>query len=129
MSFLRRWTAAQARQYLLSFPEVGPKRASCVLLSYLQHPAQPVDTHLHRLAQRLGYVSAASKAVDAEVWLERHLPATWQAHYEVHLNAIVYGEVTCRAVHPLCSSCVLADLYPSALANGEQIGPVLGADA
>ncbi|MFB9995452.1 endonuclease III domain-containing protein [Deinococcus oregonensis] len=91
-----------------------------MLLFNLQYPAQPVDAHLHRLAQRLAYVPAVSKAVDAEVWLERFLPATWQAHYEFHLNAIVHGQTTCRAVNPTCSLCVLADLCPGSLANDDQ---------
>jgi endonuclease III len=124
LSFLRSWKLEDARQYLLSFPGVGPKTANWVLLFNLQHPAQPVDTHLHRLAQRLTYVSAASKAVDAGIWLERHLPATWQAHYEFHLNALVHGQTTCRAVNPKCAVCVLADLCPSSLINDDQSGSV-----
>ena len=43
----------EAKQWLISLPGVGPKTAACVLLFSLGRPALPVDTHVHRVSQRL----------------------------------------------------------------------------
>lgn len=114
LRFLRAYPPTEARTLLLSLPGVGPKTASCVLLFNLQLPAMPVDTHIFRIAQRLRLVSAKSKPTDAETWFERYLPPIWEAHYEFHLNAIVHGQTTCRALNPRCEQCALRDLCPSA---------------
>lgn len=114
LQFLRTWAPAEARKFLLSLPGVGPKTASCVLLFNLQLPAQPVDTHLLRIAQRLGFVGETAKPGDAETWFEHRLPPTWEAHYEFHLNGIVHGQQTCKAQRPRCGECVLQEECPSA---------------
>lgn len=114
LQFLRTWSDTAARDYLLSFSGVGPKTASCVLLFNLQRPVQPVDTHIHRIAQRLKFVHEDAKPVDTAAWFDAHLPTHWETHYEFHLNAIDHGRLTCRAQNPQCATCVLNDLCPSA---------------
>ena len=47
----------EAKAWLTSLPGVGPKTAACVLLFALKRPALPVDTHVHRVCQRLGLIN------------------------------------------------------------------------
>ena len=49
---------AEAQAYLTGLPGVGPKTAACVLLFSLERPVMPVDTHVHRVARRLGVIGA-----------------------------------------------------------------------
>ncbi|HEX9695970.1 MAG TPA: endonuclease III, partial [Actinomycetota bacterium] len=55
---LRGMSDDEVRHYLVSLPGIGPKTAACVLAFALGRPALPVDTHVHRLAIRLGFVAA-----------------------------------------------------------------------
>src|SRR3972149_6878834 len=57
LRFLADLPVDQAREWLRSLPAVGPKTAACVLLFGLGMPALPVDTHVYRVATRLGLVS------------------------------------------------------------------------
>ncbi|MBO0931940.1 endonuclease III domain-containing protein [Fibrella aquatilis] len=118
LNFLRTYSAADARQWLLTLPGVGPKTASCVLLFNLQLPAMPVDTHVLRIALRLRLVAENTKPSDVETWFEQQLPQQWESHYEFHLNAIVHGQTTCKAQHPKCADCVLNDCCPSSNLSG-----------
>lgn len=112
LGFLRKWDASDARAYLRSFKGVGAKTANCVLLFNLWLPVQPIDTHLHRIALRLGWVSKTASPEDVGQALEAILPADWQAHYEFHLNGIEHGQATCTAQSPTCSTCVIRELCP-----------------
>ena len=58
LAFLKKMPLAEARSWLESLPGVGPKTAACVLLFSLRRPALPVDTHVYRVAQRLGLTGA-----------------------------------------------------------------------
>ena len=93
---------------LVALPGVGPKTAACVLLFSLDRPFFPVDTHIHRIAIRLGLVPANATAVAAQAALQAAIaPADV---YAAHLNLIRHGRHVCVARRPLCSECVLADL-------------------
>lgn len=103
---------AKVREWLLSLPGVGPKTAACVLLFALGRPALPVDTHVHRVAQRLGLVGPKADAVAAQRSLEEQVrPA---AQYAFHVAVIRHGRRVCKAQRPLCGQCVLAEGCPSA---------------
>ena len=60
---------AAALAYLQRLPGVGPKTAACVLLFALGRPAMPVDTHVHRVAGRLGLIAPRVSAEDAHAVL------------------------------------------------------------
>ena len=95
---------------LVALPGVGPKTAACVLLFSLDRPFFPVDTHIHRIAIRLGLVPANATAVAAQAALQSAIaPADV---YAAHLNLIRHGRHVCVARRPLCSDCVLADRCP-----------------
>ena len=95
---------------LIALPGVGPKTAACVLLFSLDRPFFPVDTHVHRLAIRLGLVPPKATAIAAQALVQEAIaPADV---YPAHLNLIRHGRHVCVARRPLCSACVLADLCP-----------------
>jgi endonuclease-3 len=113
LDFLARWPTSRAREYLQSLPGVGPKTAACVLMFNLGRPALPVDTHVHRLARRLGLIAPDASAGQAHVLLESACPP--RLVYPFHVLLIQHGRTVCRARRPLCGECPLVDLCPSAL--------------
>ncbi len=112
LSFLADLPLEEARGWLRSLPGVGPKTAACVLLFSLGRPALPVDTHVHRVAKRLGLVSAKTSAEKAHSLLEAILRP--EEIYPFHINLIRHGRRTCLAQRPRCRSCVLRHRCPSA---------------
>ncbi len=112
LSFLRDWPLEEARAWLRSLPGVGPKTAACVLLFALGMPALPVDTHVHRVAKRLGLVAEKSTAEQAHGLLEPML--TPEQVYPFHIQLIKHGRRTCIARRPKCPSCPLRKGCPSA---------------
>lgn len=108
LDFLADLPTAEARHWLLSLEGVGPKTAACVLLFSLGKPVLPVDTHVHRLARRLGLVDEGATPEETERKLEALLPPA--DLYSFHLNLIAHGRRVCRSQRPLCQQCVLADL-------------------
>jgi endonuclease III len=108
---LRRLTDAAAQAYLMSLPGVGPKTAKCVLMYTLRRDALPVDTHLDRLAMRLGLVD--SELPSARRHSELEAAVAPRDRYALHVGALAHGRAVCRSLRPRCGSCVLAELCPS----------------
>ncbi|MDF1830905.1 MAG: endonuclease III [Porticoccaceae bacterium] len=93
---------------LETLPGVGHKTASVVMSQGFGHPAFPVDTHIHRLAQRWGLTSGKN-VVQTEKDLKRLFPKeSWNA---LHLQIIYYGREYCSArgcdgtVCEICTTC------------------------
>lgn len=101
---------AELWDLLVGLPGVGPKTAACVLLFSLDRPHFPVDTHVHRVAIRLGLVGERATAVAAQAQLQAATPA--ELVYPLHMGLIRHGRGVCVARRPFCSECVLADLCP-----------------
>jgi endonuclease III len=100
--------ADEAMRWLVALPGVGPKTASCVLLFSLGVPVMPVDTHIHRIALRVGLVPAGTTADAAHALLTEMTPP--ERMLEAHLLLIRHGRTTCTARRPRCEECVLLDL-------------------
>ena len=107
---LRRIRHDRLFDLLLGLPGVGPKTAACVLLFSLDRPYFPVDTHVHRVATRLGLVPPAASPIQTQERLQAALAA--DEMYEAHMNLIRHGRHVCVALRPICSQCVLKDLCP-----------------
>ena len=107
---LTRMPAPALWDLLVGLPGVGPKTAACVLLFSLGQPYFPVDTHVHRVAIRLGLVPPKASASAAQAQLQAALAP--RDMYEVHMNLIRHGRAVCVAQRPLCSQCLLRDLCP-----------------
>jgi endonuclease-3 len=108
LDFLRVLPMAEAKQWLRSLPGIGPKTTACVLCFACDMPALPVDTHVHRVAQRLGLIGPKVGADAAHDLLEQALPA--EAVYAFHVNMILHGRQICHAQRPSCERCPLSDL-------------------
>lgn len=105
LDFLRDMDLAEAREYLARFDGVGPKTAACVLLFSCGKPVFPVDTHILRIAKRLGLMDRRITAEEAHCILGKAVPA--EIVYSFHVLLIHHGRETCRATDPLCGRCVL----------------------
>jgi endonuclease III len=105
----------KARTYLTSLHGVGPKTAACILLFAFGRPALPVDTHVYRVAQRLGLVPAGMNVEKAHAHLERLVPK--KLHYSFHISLIKHGRRLCRAQRPFCPQCPLHKRCPEGLAR------------
>jgi endonuclease III len=91
---------------LLDLPSVGRKTANCVLVYGFKQPAIPVDTHVHRIFNRIGVVNTKTpdeteqkltSIVDKSDWLELN---------EVFVK---FGKIVCKPIGPKCSICPLTD--------------------
>jgi len=111
LDFLRQLSLEEARNWLLALPGVGMKTASCVLLFSLGVPALPVDTHVFRVARRLGLLGLGVNVERAHRLLEKLVLAN--EVYEFHILLIEHGRKVCKARNPLCGQCVLCSLCPS----------------
>ena len=107
LGFLADMPLAEARQWLLSLPGVGPKTAAIVLLFALGRPAFPVDTHVHRVTRRLGLIPDRTTREKAHELLEQLVPP--ELYYVFHINLIAHGRAVCHARNPECARCVLQD--------------------
>ena len=95
------------REELMALPGVGRKTANVVLNVGFGQPTLAVDTHVFRVANRSGLVSAATpEAVEAAL-----LPRVPERHRRhAHHYLILHGRYTCLARRPACDTCVAADL-------------------
>jgi endonuclease-3 len=129
LSFLGDLPLDEARAWLADLHGVGPKTVACVLMFALGMPAMPVDTHVFRVAMRLGLIAervprsgqgakgkgqrietAALTAEKAHALLEAMVPP--EEYYAFHIGLIKHGRRTCTAQRPACGVCVLGDVCP-----------------
>ena len=95
---------------LLTLPGVGRKTANLVLI--LAHSSQDnicVDTHVHRIANRMGWVKTRTPE-ETEHALYRATARRWWPIINLYL--VTWGQNVCRPVYPLCPQCVLTDICP-----------------
>ena len=111
LDFLNELPLSEAKAWLRELPGVGPKTAGCVLLFSLGKPALPVDTHVFRVAKRLGLIDPRVSADKAHDLLENMVPP--EDIYQFHLHMIEHGRRVCRAQRPRCSLCILQEICPT----------------
>ncbi|MCB1451541.1 MAG: endonuclease III, partial [Nitratireductor sp.] len=98
------------RDLLTTLPGVGRKTANVVVSMAFGQPTIAVDTHIFRIANRLGL--APGKTPDeVEAFLERIIPAEYL--YHAHHWLILHGRYVCVARKPRCESCIIADICKS----------------
>jgi endonuclease III len=100
----------EARDYLCDLPGVGRKTAACVLLFSFGRPEVPVDTHVYRVASRLGLIRQGASFDEAHDEMLRLVDP--EDAYEVHLLLIRHGRRTCTARAPRCAECPLRRMCP-----------------
>lgn len=94
---------------LLTLPGVGRKTANLVVAEGYEKPGICVDTHVHRITNRWGYVKTKTPE-DTEMALRKKLPPAHWPHINKYL--VAFGQTICNPVSPRCSTCLLADLCP-----------------
>ncbi len=100
----------KTRKELMSLSGVGRKTADVVLAECFGIPAFAVDTHVSRVAKRLGMVPADSDVLTIEKILMQKVPQDlW---IKGHHRMIFWGRYQCMARNPKCSSCPLLDICP-----------------
>jgi endonuclease-3 len=97
-------------EILTSLPGVGTKTAGVFLAERMGRPALPVDTHIHRIACRLGYAKEKQNPLQIEALLEKSFAK--QDWIFLHHAFILFGREKCGASQPHCLGCPL-DLYCS----------------
>jgi endonuclease-3 len=110
LGFLAEWPLDQARDWLVALPGIGRKTASIVLLFTFGRPALPVDTHVYRVAERLGLLPPRTDLTRAHDLLEEVVAP--ESMYAGHVLLIRHGREVCRAPRPICGLCPLTDLCP-----------------
>jgi endonuclease III len=100
----------EARDYLCDLPGVGRKTAACVLLFSFGRPEVPVDTHVYRVASRLGLIRQGASFDEAHDEMLRLVDP--EDAYEVHVLLIRHGRRTCTARAPRCAECPLRRMCP-----------------
>jgi endonuclease-3 len=98
------------REELVTLPGVGRKTANVVRSVAFGLPGLPVDTHVGRLALRLG-LTTQTDPVKVELELNQLIPAAERGAFSLRL--ILHGRRTCTARSPSCATCVLAEFCPS----------------
>ena len=97
------------RAALEALPGVGRKTANVVLNTAFGEPTLAVDTHVFRVANRLG-IAPGKTPREVEDELMRVVPERFLRH--AHHWLILHGRYICKARKPLCGSCVLEDICP-----------------
>lgn len=108
LEFLRDQTADEARAYLTQFKGVGPKTAAFTLMYAAGMGVFPMDTHILRICERLGWTSAADSSARAHQKMERLIPP--EDHYPAHMVLVRHGREICHARNPDCEVCPLRDI-------------------
>jgi endonuclease-3 len=104
LDFLQEFSNEEAINKLTEFGGVGVKTASCVLLFSLNRDVCPVDTHVHRVLNRLGIVK--TKTPEKTFWqINQNFP-NGIAH-SFHTNLILLGREICTPTKPKCKICPL----------------------
>jgi endonuclease III len=111
LDWLPRVALAQARAYLTSLPGVGRKTAACVLLFAYGLRDVPVDTHVSRVATRLGLLRPGASSRELHDQMLALTPPGQEL--ELHVNLLRHGRRTCHARRPACEECALARMCPS----------------
>ncbi len=92
---------------LMELPSVGRKTANCVLVFGFGKPAIPVDTHVHRISNRLGLVKTKMPE-ETEEALTKILPKKYWL--DINHMFVTFGKTICRPISPKCYECPVSDL-------------------
>lgn len=93
---------------LLQLPGVGRKSANVISSVIFRKPVIAVDTHVFRVANRIGLAKNAKTPLSVELQLTKHFPS--EIINEAHHWLILHGRYICKARNPLCSICGLTEI-------------------
>jgi endonuclease-3 len=107
LAFLKTAPLDEAKEFLSSLKGVGPKTVACTLLFACNRPVFPIDTHIFRIARRLGLIPERCSDEEAHRMMGEMIPR--KRYYEAHINLIRLGRRVCRPTNPRCEQCCLVD--------------------
>lgn len=110
IDFLWDLSTEEAMAWLNRLPGVGPKTSTLLLLFSFHKPVLPVDTHVHRVTQRLGLIGPKVSAEKAHTLLLSYLPPDAGVLYNFHKHFFWHGQRVCFWHNPNCVGCVLNDV-------------------
>lgn len=87
---------------LIKLPGVGRKTANCVLVYAFEKPAIPVDTHVHRISNRLGMVETKTPEETEFALMEKIPKKYW---LQINDTFVMYGQNICKPISPMCDVC------------------------
>jgi len=116
LDFLTGLSDAEGMAYLTALPGVGPKTAAIVLCFALGRPVLPVDTHVFRVAWRLGLIEKKIGEAKAHSVLQAQLQP--ELSFRFHVAFLTHGRRVCKAPLPRCGVCTLTDLCRYYKENG-----------
>lgn len=93
---------------LMTLPGVGRKTANVILAVVYDQPTMAVDTHVFRVAERIGLTRGSKTPLQTERTLTRHIPD--EIIPKAHHWLILHGRYVCKARRPLCEECALAEV-------------------
>ena len=102
----------RTHEELIALPGVGRKTANVVLGETGAVPALPVDTHVFRVARRLGLSEGKTPEAVEHDLMKRFLSSEWRP---LHHRLIFHGRRVCKARNPMCAECELRAICPSSL--------------
>jgi len=108
LEFLREVPTLEARDWLMELPGVGPKTASIVLCFSFGRETIPVDTHVFRVAKRLGILPETVDEKKSHDVLLDLVPK--DLAFRFHVALIQHGRTVCRAPRPSCPECSVRDM-------------------
>ncbi len=128
LDFLTDWPTDRILDYLTGFPGVGPKSAAIVALFALKRPVMPVDTHVYRVTQRLGWISEHTTPERAHRVLRELVPP--ELVFPLHVGLWEHGRITCRPV-PKCGQCAIyaCCMYPAKTAPEPSVSAAIALTA
>lgn len=110
LSFLADMPVEDALVWLMNLPGVGHKTATFLLLFTFRKPVLPVDTHVHRVSQRLGIIDKKTNQAKAHNVLLNILPKNAEVLLNFHKLFFKHGQRICTWSQPHCKICVLTDI-------------------
>lgn len=104
---LRCWKNKKIFDYLTSLKGIGPKSALCIMMYSLNRQVFPVDTHVHTICERMGFIIDGLDHDSAQTILAEMFPK--KLRYSIHVNMVAHGRKICRKRgRPLCELCNLS---------------------
>lgn len=113
LTFLANKRDEEVHAFLTGLPGVSDKVSKCVMMYTLGRHVLPVDTHVHRVSVRLGWI-ARKRADQSHHELEALVPRDLREAF--HITCVAHGRATCRSQRPQCERCVIkwaCDYYKS----------------
>ncbi|QHV96414.1 endonuclease III domain-containing protein [Spirosoma endbachense] len=107
IDFLANLTTEEAMKWLTDLPGIGLKTATLLLLFNFKKPVLPVDTHVHRVTQRLGLIGPKVSAEKAHGILLAYLPQDATVLFNFHKHFYWHGQRVCTWYYPKCNECIL----------------------